>query len=732
MDIDNVSEVPQYIQLLDRQKAALNAAMVYQGQRPKNMKSRQELITRFMITCLSQQMSQPRHQLYTSWVPIPYLPSVKPLEELKPMYIKDLRLETHHRGSCLIVRALTPPNRMTAIMAIVEDENADAVMLQLYQQPDEKLRPTTSVIMKNDVFLLKEPYFKTTSDGGYGLRVDHVSDLVRLDENHDMLPKRWGSRVLDISKTADDWKREGNEAMGKKRYWEAIQSYTAALECHSSPQATKIIHLNRALAHLKDGSLDAALADTQCMVSLSDASEKALYRAGQALYGLRRFSECHNIFENLCKKYPDNSLAVTELRRVDRRLAEQESGIYDFESIYKEISTTRPPQLDHATFIGSVVVKPSPGRGQGLFTTKAIKAGELLLCEKAFAHCYTESLEDSEISSKTTLLMNVHTNKMTMGTQSDLITNIVQKLWKTPSLIPKFTALHHGSYKPAERAEVDGKPVIDTFLIEHIITLNVFGCPLSSYESQYTTFKDDELKHHSCGIWLMASKINHSCLSNARRSFIGDLQFVRATCDIPANTELTFWYQMPTGESDWMKKKLQNWGFQCKCLLCLDLEETSKKEFRRRKGLLEHLKGTLAANSINTTRAERLLIDIDGTYRHPPTIVPRLALRVPYLKLAAVYAEQEKTGKAVSMTLKALNSLGFVIKNAHLPALPGKSLKIEKWGIMMPGVMEALDYLRDVYADFAPQYLQQAEDYAKLAYTMCIGEDHTYKQTCIV
>lgn len=239
-------------------------------------------------------------------------------------------------------------------------------------------------------------------------------------------------------------------------------SYTAALECPSSADTTKTIRLNRALANLRDGCLDAALADTECMISLTDASEKALYRAGLALYGLGRFSECHDIFDHLCKKYPLYPPAATELKRVCCRLTEQQSGMYNFKSMYKTISTIRPPQLDHATFIGSVVVKSSPGRGLGLFTTKAVKAGELLLCEKAFAHCYAGTPGDSDAGSKTTLLVNLHTNKMTMGTQGDLITNIVQRLWKNPSLIPEFTALYHGSYKLTERTKVDESPVIDT------------------------------------------------------------------------------------------------------------------------------------------------------------------------------------------------------------------------------------------------------------------------------
>lgn len=202
------------------------------------------------------------------------------------------------------------------------------------------------------------------------------------------------------------------------------------------------IHLNRAFAHLKHGSFDAALYDTQYMISRSNSSEYALYLAGKALYGLERFSECCKIFERLCNKHPQHSSAATELDRTRRRLAEQRSGKYDFRAIYKYISKARPPHLDCATFIGPVAVKPSPGRGQGLFTTRAIKAGELLLCEKAFAYCNAGTLQESGLN--------------------HLTTTIIQKLWKNPSLVPKFTALQDGTHGSVERTEIDGKPVIDT------------------------------------------------------------------------------------------------------------------------------------------------------------------------------------------------------------------------------------------------------------------------------
>lgn len=146
--------------------------------------------------------------------------------------------------------------------------------------------------------------------------------------------------------------------------------------------------------------------------------------------------------------------------RAEKRLSEQEKGEYDFKAMYKAAERT-PPHLDNATYVGPVTIKTSEGRGRGLFTTRDVVAGELLLCEKAFSYCFA-SREEGAVSSKTSILMNLHTKRGTVGTQADLITDTVQKMLRNPSLMPSFTALHHGDYKPVKETEIDGLPVVDT------------------------------------------------------------------------------------------------------------------------------------------------------------------------------------------------------------------------------------------------------------------------------
>lgn len=146
------------------------------------------------------------------------------------------------------------------------------------------------------------------------------------------------------------------------------------------------------MAHLKAASFDKALADADIAILSSSASEKAPFRKAQALYGLARFRECCDVLKVLCSEHPSNTAAKDLFRRAVSRLAEETNGRYNFKAMHVEAAELRPPHLDHATFVGPVAVRPSgfSGGGRGLFTTAAVSAGDLLLCEKAFVHAFAD------------------------------------------------------------------------------------------------------------------------------------------------------------------------------------------------------------------------------------------------------------------------------------------------------------------------------------------------------
>lgn len=78
------------------------------------------------------------------------------------------------------------------------------------------------IINVNTIFLVKEPYFKLTADGKYGLRMDHLSDVVHLNNDDARIPEVWRSHSTKAEHTAESLKIKGNAAVGKCKYWNAI------------------------------------------------------------------------------------------------------------------------------------------------------------------------------------------------------------------------------------------------------------------------------------------------------------------------------------------------------------------------------------------------------------------------------------------------------------------------------------------------------------------------------
>ena len=207
--------------MLDKQKQTLQKAKTRQGQRPLDRAPRDEAYMSFMMAAMLRGDRSQHHMIHSSFMPPAYRPCVTPVAELKRITIRDLQLETHHRGTYLLLQSLTPPNRMTGIMALMEDENGDAVLLQLYQQEDEEVRKATDIVNVGTVLLVKEPYFKVMGDGRYGLRVDHVSDILRV-EGDENIPEAWRTGYRSGT-SAESWKTQGNQAMSEGRYWDAIE-----------------------------------------------------------------------------------------------------------------------------------------------------------------------------------------------------------------------------------------------------------------------------------------------------------------------------------------------------------------------------------------------------------------------------------------------------------------------------------------------------------------------------
>lgn len=231
MDIDDVFGTEQTTAWFKNQQQTLEAAKKRKGERPNNIKSRALLIHQFMMILAYQKTYRPshRHEMHHSWVAEPYLPSVASLPTLQKLHINQLQLETHHRGFYALLRVATPPNMMTAVMVIVEDEKEKGIMLQVYQQEDTEYRLAEDIAQVGAVCIIKEPYFKIMGDGEYGIRVDHVTDIVWLAQDDNGIPLGWQARISQVEKTAKGLKEEGNAALKARNLHVAVEWYAIFL-----------------------------------------------------------------------------------------------------------------------------------------------------------------------------------------------------------------------------------------------------------------------------------------------------------------------------------------------------------------------------------------------------------------------------------------------------------------------------------------------------------------------
>ena len=282
-----------------------------------------------------------------------------------------------------------------------------------------------------------------------------------------------------------------------------------------------------------------------------------------------------------------------------------------------------------------------------------------------------------------------------------------------------------------------------------IIRLNSFGAPRSTYQSINNLLRNDKDgktnekpgAHTTCGLWYLASRINHSCVTNCRRSFIGDMQIVRACQDMEADTELCFGYQSPLPHQTYKEtqEKLRSWGFACSCVLCLDKKSNPRNTIQRRTGSLTNsLKATLkpGASIVQLRQARKILEDLEKTYTtsEDAASVPPLELQElsdPYFALGAQLLEKKKPEDGLEMLLKGLEALGFGIvaspprdvideKNRKKP-----TLEIKRWGQAKDYTTSIFFHMILAYEELAPELCKVAKEYAGVAYSICYGEKET-------
>ncbi|KAJ9623481.1 hypothetical protein H2203_005741 [Taxawa tesnikishii (nom. ined.)] len=571
----------------------------------------------------------------------PYAPCIVSLCDLTPIRLADLRLETHHRGRSLTVKRVSPVVTLTArSWAIVQDEEGETERLEMCLH---KLRHGEEVLESCKAFVIKEPYFTLTDQGEGTLRIDHPSDLIMCRDQTSRPPTpgmlaplsvaREDSRIANgtltlanetknqaedaaaAEKMARKCKEEGNAALkahdltvAHARYTEGLKAALQPIMSATDPDLALDISRNRAHVNLLLHQYDEA--KTDAVASLTRGSDqrfkgvdgKAYFRAGCAAYNLGEYRQAKGFFEQQQKLTPSDKDASANLRRLAIRLREQETGAYDFSKLRAALSRARS-RVDAADFIGNTEIKESPGRGRGLFATRDIPAGEIVMCEKAFCVVWGHERE-----AQTAMTYDVRDDRI-RASPLGLTTSLVQKLLSNPSQIGRVMDLwgdYRGDGENVYRTE-EG-PVVDTFRVHDIVSRNAFG-PGSQYGETAST-----------GLWIWAAYINHSCIPNTGREYIGDMMIVRATRSITAGEEILSSYDSSADYDERTLSLTTTWGFECNCALCAAEKEDDAAVRKKRVELTKEANAFVeredwaGAKRVVITKARRLIKAIDETY----------------------------------------------------------------------------------------------------------------------
>ncbi|KAF9774235.1 hypothetical protein IL306_007805 [Fusarium sp. DS 682] len=619
---------PEESERIRRTVQGLAKQRLEQKGQPREPMDPKFLIEQAISTSLIQEMSsaafglgtpKTRETMVAYGIGTLYPPCTKKLTDLKPMDIRDLRMETNHHGYFLSLRRVCPVAILQASSwTVVQGSSAEEVeRLEFFLHTSQY---GGNALEMASEFIVKEPYYTLNAQRERTIRIDHPSDLViaAIAETPDSWRQKEQYNEKQELMSPEEYKKKGNHALLKKKnFAQAYFWYTEGLKQFGTGEGSqtirKDIHRNRSHVNIQLQRFDEAISDALESLTNGDSEDlkaldaKAYNRAGLAAYAQGEFLKARFCFEQQERLQPEDQCLNINLRRVNARLQEETNGTYNMRKIVSDLSKTggRP---DTASYYGPTEVKDSLGAGRGLFATRDIEANEIIMCEKAF--CAAWSYEPETF---TALVCDVREDAAIKVFPAGLHKAVVRKLLNNPSQVEKVLSLH-GDYHGlgAKLTEVDGPPVIDTFQVHDIIQRSAFGLGQQS--------EDEDVSNASTGLWVRASYINHSCVPNAKKDFVGDLIIFRATRKIAPGEEITHSYDV---SSDYEERKAniqRTWDFECRCQLCV-IEGAESENIRKQRRQAEEKANSFAqtnepsgASRIMVRRAKILRQALNETY----------------------------------------------------------------------------------------------------------------------
>lgn len=684
-----------------------------------------------------------------------YAPCTKPLSQLKEIQsLRDLIMGSHHEGMVIFVRTFCEAVRIECHANAIEDKHGNVDRLAVFNV-SAKIRSEV-LLPRGVLFAIKEPFYRRANDGGVVVRVDHPTNIMILGPADEEVPDCW--RVPRIQYSAAVRLDQADQQLVKGNWQECELLYCDAErimlkdKSQFDEEMLRNLHRNRSQVrfHLRqyeiaaDDALNAVVAGKISQLSNENKALNftAYVRAARNCYEARDFGRAEKCFELAlgCALTKEIKASLTEdISKNKTRLVEMRTGKYDFKAMAASATATNT-SLDHASFIKNTKIALAGHRGRGLFTTKDIKYGDIILVEKAafglwndtcpqpptgphhHSHSSAEHTAACEEQRQAAFLDLLQTERV------ERTYAVWKKLRGNPRLATNFLNLwdggkgyhFHGQGATTMAANIDGQTVLDMFQLRTILDSVVNMCPEvksslrmvssathncaetchktkpeekktredkkadkkqekkdkkaakknkgkekeepipaaataataapaastaeagpskagPSTAAANNTNKKTEMPPHptkaAFGVWTQASYINHSCLPNAHKAYMGDMLILRATRNITLGEEIFVNYIDSTWHYDKREKALAGLGIaQCECQLCKVEAEMPPEVVEKRKKIERDIDRFMEDD-------KNLVYEVGLTRRRPACLVAQQKVYNLYDQLSMTYPE---------------------------------------------------------------------------------------------
>ncbi|KZV56960.1 hypothetical protein F511_14968 [Dorcoceras hygrometricum] len=374
--------------------------------------------------------------------------------------------------------------------------------------------------------------------------------------------------------TMQELRSKAAELLLREEYKDSISAYSQFISLcqdfisEKNPDAAVLERLrkslclafsNRAEARSRLMEVTEALEDCDLALRIERSHVKTLLCKGKILLSLNRYGMALECFEaaNLeAQSYENVDLVSGLLEKCKRLDYLSRNGGFDISDWVLSGFTSKTPEF--AEYVGAVEISKSEISGRGLFATKHVESGTLLLVTKAIAVDRAIMPPDSSENAQLVIWKNF----------IDKVVDSASKCSRIKGLISMLST--------GEDEESLGIPDIGSFTdsdissekldMERMLSILDVNSILEDAISAKVLGKN--VDYQGVGLWVLASFINHSCDPNVRRLHIGDHVVVHASRDVKAGEELTYAYFDILLPINNRREMATTWGFSCRCKRC--------------------------------------------------------------------------------------------------------------------------------------------------------------------